>query len=123
MPPKINHAVLTGTLTTDPQEARSPAGDPVSLLRIEFPVVDPERPASLWTWASWAVEVPAALAARRDVSELQGGTPILASGQLSDRWMIEDGHTSRRGVIVASLIHPGPSPEKPSDLFVIRGGS
>ena len=108
-PPEINHAVLTGTLNGDPQEGRSPTGDPVALLRIEFPVADPEHPQALWTWASCLVEVPDDRA-RQGVEELQGGASVLAAGQLSDRWMIENGHTSRRGVIVAALVKSGPPP-------------
>lgn len=121
IPPGINHAVLTGTLSADPQEGRSPAGDRVTLLRVEFPVADPRHPQMLWTWASCLVEVPADCA-RRDIGVLHGGATVLAAGQLSDRWMIEDGHTSRRGVIVATLLKPGPPPERP-DLFVVGGGA
>ncbi|HEU4907019.1 MAG TPA: hypothetical protein VFT19_13020 [Solirubrobacterales bacterium] len=106
MPPQINHAVLTGRLSADPQEGRSPAGEPVSLLRVEFPVIDPDRPRSLWRCASCLVEAPAG---RSDGEELRGGMPILAAGQLSDRWTIEGGHTSRSGVIVASMVKAGPA--------------
>jgi hypothetical protein len=105
VPPDINHAVLTGRLSGDPQEGRSPTGEPVRLLRVEFPVADPDRPRSLWRCASCLVEVPAD---RTDVEELRGGSPILAAGQISDRWTIEGGHTSRSGVIVASLVKAGP---------------
>jgi len=105
-PPELNHAVLTGRLSADPQEGRSPTGEPVHLLRIEFPVIDPDRPRSLWRCASCLVEVPAN---RPEVEELRGGTPILAAGQISDRWTIEGGHTSRSGVIVATLVKGGPS--------------
>lgn len=107
-PPEINHAVLTGTLSADPQDARSPAGAPVTLLRVEFPVVDPDRPGSLWHCAKFLVEVPAGRSAE-DIEELRGGMPILAAGQISDRWMIEGGHTSRSGVIVATLVKSGPA--------------
>jgi hypothetical protein len=120
-PPQINHAVLTGRLSCEPQEARSPLGGRVTLLRIEFPVADPDDPRALWTWASCLVEV-AGDRARRETSELQGGASLLAAGQLSDRWMIEGGHTSRRGVIVATLVKAGPPPERP-DLFLIGGGA
>ncbi len=128
-PPEINHAVLTGRLSGDPQEARGPNGDRVALLQVEFPVADPKHPWALWTWASCLVEVSGD-GARRDVEELHGGASVLAAGQLSARWTIEDGHTSRRGVIVATLIKSGPSdndiepegPERP-DLFVVEGGS
>jgi hypothetical protein len=109
MPPEINHVVLTGRLSADPQEARGPCGDPVTLLRIEFPVADPERPWALWTWASCLVEVPGDRA-KRDAEELRAAASVLAAGQLSARWMIEDGHTSRRGVIVATLLKSGPCP-------------
>ncbi len=119
-PPQINHAVLTGQLTAEPQETRSPLGGRVTLLRVEFPVADPDHPQAPWTWASCLVEVPGDRA-RREIEELHGGASVLAAGQLSDRWMIEDGHTSRRGVIVATLVKAGPPPEQP-DLFVIGGG-
>jgi len=105
-PPEINHAVLTGRLSADPQEGRSPTGEPVRLLRIEFPVIDPDRPRSLWRCASCLVEVPAG---RSGVEKLRGGMPILAAGQVSDRWTIEGGHTSRSGVIVATLVKGGPA--------------
>jgi len=106
-PPDINHAVLTGRLSADPQEGRSPVGERVTLLRVEFPVIDPDRPRSLWRCASCLVEVPAGRSAR-DVEQLRGGMPILAAGQVSDRWTIEGGHTSRSGVIVATLVKGGP---------------
>jgi len=107
-PPEINHAVLTGMLSADPQDALSPTGAPVTLLRVEFPVIDPDRPRSLWHCAKFLVEVPAGRSAK-DVEELRGGMPILAAGQISDRWTIEGGHTSRSGVIVASLVKGGPA--------------
>lgn len=106
-PPEINHAVLTGRLNADPQEGRSPAGEPVVLLRVEFPVVNLDRPQSLWRCATCLVEVPAGRSGR-DVEELRGGSPVLAAGQISDRWMIEGGHTSRCGVIVAAQVKAGP---------------
>jgi len=120
-PPEINHAVLTGRLSCEPQEARSPLGGRVTLVRVEFPVADPDDPRALWTWASCLVEVPEDRV-RRGTEELHGGASILAAGQLSDRWMIEGGHTSRRGVIVATLVKAGPPPERP-DLFAIGGGA
>ncbi len=119
-PPEINHAVLTGRLGGEPQPARGPTGERVTLLRVEFPVADPGHPWALWTWASCLVEVSGDQAIR-DVEELHGGASVLAAGQLSARWMIEGGHTSRRGVIVATLVKAGP-PERP-DLFAIGGGA
>jgi hypothetical protein len=107
-PPDVNHAVLTGRLSADPQEGRSPTGEPVRLLRVEFPVIDPDRPRSLWRCARCLVEVPEARSAK-DIEELRGGMPILAAGQISDRWTIEGGHTSRSGVIVATLVKGGPA--------------
>lgn len=118
-PPGINHAVLTGRLSTEPQEARSPLGERVILLRIEFPVADPDHPRTLWTWASCLVEVPLERA-KRDVEELNPGASLLAAGRLSERWMIEDGRTSRRGVIVATLLKAGPPPDGPA-LFIAGG--
>jgi hypothetical protein len=118
-PPEINHAILTGRLGCEPQEARSPLGSRVTLLRVEFPVADPDDPRALWTWASCLVEVPGD-GARREIEELHGGAAVLAAGQLSDRWTIEGGHTSRRGVIVATLLKSGPSPEQPE--LIVRGG-
>lgn len=119
-PPEINHAVVTGRLSAEPQEARSPVGDRVTLLRIEFPVADPDHPQTLWSWASCLIEVPGDRA-RPEVEQLHGGASVLAAGQLSDRWMIEGGHTSRRGVVVATLVKAGPPPARP-DLFVIGDG-
>ena len=107
-PPDINHAVLTGTLSAEPQAARGPTGGQVALLRVDFPVAHPQQPSALWTWASYLVEVPADRADREKLKQLHPGASLLAAGQLSDRWMIEGGHTSRRGVIVATLVRPGP---------------
>ena len=121
IPPEINHAVLTGRLSAEPQETRSPLGERVTLLRVEFPVVDPDHPGALWTWASCLVEVPGDRA-RREIEELRGGSSVLAAGQLSNRWVIEGGHTSRCGVIVATLVKAGPPPEQQGELFLIRGG-
>jgi len=120
-PPEINHAVLTGRLSAGPQEAHSPLGDRVTLLRVEFPVADPDHPQTLWSWASCLVEVPGDRA-RRDTEELYGGASVLAAGQLSERWMIEEGHTSRRGVIVATLLKSGSPPPEQPDPFLIGGG-
>ena len=53
----------------------------------------------------------------------QGGAPILAAGQLSERWMIEDGRSGKRGVIVAALVHPGTPPDQPDELFIAGGRS
>jgi hypothetical protein len=114
-PRHINHAVLTGMLSADPRPCRSPSGDQVTLLRVEFPVADPERPEMLWTGASCLVEMPTGRAGR-DVEELRGGVPVIAAGQLSERWVIEDGHTSCCGVIVAALLKSGP-PEMPEGLL------
>jgi hypothetical protein len=114
--PEINHAVITGRLSTDPQEGRSPAGEPVALLWVEFPIIDPGRPRSLWRCANCLVEVPAGCS-QWDVRELRGGSPVLAAGQLSDRWVIEGGHTNRCGVIVAGMVKAGP-PEIPEGLIL-----
>jgi hypothetical protein len=110
-PPGLNHSVVTGTLIDDPRPGRNPVGEPVTFLRVEFPVADPEHPQLLWTWASCDVEVSEALTEQPGVRELQGGASVMVAGQLSERWMIFDGRTSRRGVIVAALVHPGPPPE------------
>lgn len=107
----INHIVLTGTLGGEPQIARGPTGDPVTLLTVEFSVADPARPQMLWNLASCLVEVPFDRAVR-DLEVLRGGDSVLAAGQISERWMIEGGHTSRRGVVVASLLKQGPSPTR-----------
>lgn len=104
----LNHSILSGTLMDGPRLGRNPVGEPVALLRIEFPVVDPERPQMLRTWASCEVEVADALADRHGIRELEGGASILAAGQLSERWAISDGRTSRRAAIVATLVQPGP---------------
>lgn len=120
-PPQVNHAVLTGTLGAEPQEARGPTGERVVLLRVEFPVADPAHPGTLWTWASCLVEVPGERA-RREAVRLHGGAPVIAAGQLSARWMIEGGHANRRGVIVATLLKSGPRPELPGEPFSCGGG-
>lgn len=107
-PPRINHSVLTAKVNSEPREGRGPNGDPVTLLLVEFPVADPTHPRLLRTWASCLVEVTDE-GARDTARELHGGAPVLMSGQLSSRWVIENGETSRRGVIVATLLKAGPS--------------
>lgn len=107
-PPALNYLVITGILTGDPREGRGPAGDPVTLLSIEFLVAHPKHPRLLWTHASYDIEVPSDVGGRQ-VEELRGGAPVLVSGQLSERWEIEAGRTSRRGVIVATLVKSGAS--------------
>lgn len=119
-PPGLNHSILTGTLLDDPRLGRNPIGEPVTLLRIEFPVADPEHPRMLLTWASCEVEVSAALAERHGIRGLEGGAPILAAGQLSERWVSSGGRSSKRSAIVAALIHPGPPPG--FDELLIPGG-
>lgn len=106
LPPRLNHSVLTGTLSADPEPARGPTGVRVTLLRVEFPVADPDRSLSLWRSASCFVEVPEGRSAQ-DMEELRGGSEVLAAGQLSDRWVIEGGHACRRGVIVANVVKSG----------------
>jgi hypothetical protein len=86
------------------------------MLRLGFPVRDPERPEDLWTLARCEVEVPAALA-RRSVSSLQVGGPVLAWGQLSDREATGDG--SQWGVVVAAAVHAGAPDESFPRLFVV----
>ncbi|SRR5260370_39403458 len=119
-PPGLNHSILTGTLTDDPRPGRNPVGERVTLLRVEFPVADPERPQMLWTWASCEVEVPDALADRHAIRELEGGAPVLAAGQLSERWAISGERSGKRAAIVAALVHPGPPPSH--DELLIPGG-
>jgi hypothetical protein len=119
-PPGLNHSVLTGTLLDDPRPGRNPIGEPVTLLRIEFPVADPERPQMLLTWGTCEVEVSAALDEEHGIRELEGGAPILAAGQLSERWVSSGGRSSKRSAIVAMLVHPGPPPD--FDELLIPGG-
>lgn len=115
-----NHAAVIGTLCGDARPGRSPVGAAVTILPIEFPVVDPERPPTLWAWARFDVEVPADLAHRYDVQTLTGGTPVLAAGQLSERWVIENGRSSRRGVIVADLVQPE-APDASGTTLTLQG--
>ncbi len=105
----VNHAILSGTLTEDPRLGRNPVGEPVTVLRVEFPVTDPERPQTLWKWASCEVEVPDALAESQDVRALEGGSQVFVAGQLSERWALLEGRSTRRPAIVAVLVHPGDS--------------
>lgn len=107
-PPGFNHSILTGTLIDAPRSGRNPVGQPVTLLPVEFPVADPERPQVLLTWGRCVVEVSDALADRHGIRGLESGAPILAAGQLSERWVISDGRTNKRVAIVAALVRPGP---------------
>lgn len=111
-PPGLNHSILTGTVIDGPLLARSPADEPIILLEVEFPVADPEHPQMLWTWASCQIEVSDALAQRRELRKLQHGDSLLVSGQHSNRWKTETGFVGKRDVIVATLIHPGPSDQE-----------
>jgi hypothetical protein len=119
-PLSLNHSILTGTLLDAPRPGRNPIGEPVTLVTVEFPVADPGRPQTLLTWASCEIEVSAALAERHGIRELEGGAPILAAGQLSERWVSSGGRSSKRSAIVAMLIHPGPPPDH--DELLIPGG-
>lgn len=110
-PPGLNHSILTGTLLDAPRPGRNPIGEPVTLVTVEFPVADPSHPQTLLTWASCEIEVSAALAERHGIRELEGGAPILAAGQLSERWVSSGGRSSKRSAIVAMLIHPGTPPD------------
>lgn len=116
LPLELNHLVLTGTLLEKPHRARSPRGDAVTMLRLGFPVRNPERLEDLWTLARCEVEVPAELA-RRSVSSLHIGGPVLAWGQLSDREATGDG--SQWGVVVAAALHAGAPEESFRRLFVV----
>lgn len=40
-------------------------------------------------------------------NEQRGGAAVLVAGPLSERWMIEGGHTSRRGVVAGSIQFDG----------------
>jgi hypothetical protein len=106
IPPGLNHLVVTGTLSGEPRQAKGPQGDVVVLFPMAFPVRDPERPQQLWTWASCEVEAPG-LVAEQSLSDLRVGAPVLAGGQLGER---DGGDGGRRGVIVASNVHPGDLP-------------
>jgi hypothetical protein len=106
MPPELNYAVLTGTLLGDPREGRGPAGDPVFLVPIEFPVAHPEHPRLLWNHASYDIEVPGDVGGS-DLEELRRGSSVLVAGKLSERLAIEGGRTSRSPVVVATLLKAG----------------
>lgn len=67
---------------------------------------DPDHPRLLWTWASYLVEAPTG-GIYPEIEQLRAGVPLLAAGQLSYRWMIENGHATRCGVIVATTVKPG----------------
>ena len=110
-PPGLNHSIVTGTLLDAPRPGRNPIGEAVTLVRIEFPVADPEHPQMLLTWASCEIEVSVALAEQHGIRELEGGAPILAAGQLSERWVSSGGRSSKHSAIVAALIHPGFPPD------------
>jgi hypothetical protein len=119
-PPGLNHLVVTGTVSGEARQARSPQGDPVVLFSMAFPVRDPERPQQLWTWAIGEVEVPELLA-EQSLPGLQIGAPVLAGGQLSEREAA--GGKDRRGVIVADIVHPGDPPSDcPSGLLILGDG-
>jgi hypothetical protein len=119
---RLNHAILTGTLTDGPRAGRNPAGRSVCLLRIEFPVADPEHPEMLLTSASCEIEVPEALVDQHGVRDLQGGASILAAGQLSERWAISGGRSSKRAALVAALVRPERQAD-PQGLLLPGGGS
>jgi hypothetical protein len=113
-PPGLNYAVVTGTLLDDPRQGGGPHGTPVLVMRIEFPVADPEHSRLLWAYASYEVEVPGDVGGQH-VEELKKGAPVLVAGQLSERLALQDGRSSRHGAIVANLIQPGPLPGQGDD--------
>lgn len=104
--PGLNYSILSATLLDAPRPGRNPVGQPVTPLRAEFPVADPERPQRLWAWATCEIEVPSALAERHGVGRLDGGAGVLVAGQLSERWAVSDGRSSKRATIVAALVRP-----------------
>jgi hypothetical protein len=105
-PPGLNYSILTATLLDAPRLGRNPVGQPVTILPAEFPVADPEHSERLWTWATCEIEVPPTLAGRHGVGDLEGGAQILVAGQLSERWAVSGGRSSKRAAVVASLIRP-----------------
>ena len=118
-PPRLNYAVVTGTLLDDPRQGGGPGGTPVLVMEIEFPVADPEHPRLLWTHATYEIEVPGDVGSQH-VEELKKGAPVLVAGRLSERCSLEDGRASCRGTIIANLIHPGPPPEQPGGSLGAR---
>lgn len=58
---------------------------------------------------SCEVEVSGVLAESPDVRPLEGGSQVLVAGQLSERWALLEGRSTRRPAIVAVLVHPGDS--------------
>lgn len=119
-PPGVNYSVVTGRLTEDPCLGRNQVGEPVTLLRIEFPVAGVECPQVLLTWASCDVEASDSLAERHAIRSLEAGATILAAGQLSERWEVSGRRSRRRAAIVAALVHPEPPPDLDEPL-VLRG--
>jgi hypothetical protein len=109
-PPGLNYAVVTGRLLGEPREGGGPGGNPVLVADLEFPVAHPEHPRLLWTFASYAVEVPGDVGGG-DVEELRKGTPVLVAGQLSQRLSLKDGRSDRSPALVASLLKVGPQAE------------
>jgi hypothetical protein len=108
-PPGLNYTVLTGTLSSEPRDAKAPNGEPVSLLEVEFPVAHPERPRLLWTNAIYEVEVPRGVG-EAEIEKLHSGIDVLVSGQVSERIESSGGHRVRHGgVIVATLVKSGPA--------------
>lgn len=106
-PPGLNYTVLTGTLASEPRDAKAPNGEPVSLLEVEFSVAHPERPRLLWTRAICDVEVPRGIG-ETEIEELHSGIAVLVSGQVSERIESSGGLRLRHGVIVATLVKSGP---------------
>lgn len=111
LPKRLNHAILTGKLLSDPREGWGPSGDPVGLVEIEFPVPHPSHPQYLWAYATYDVEIHGEVG-ERYASELRTGAEVLVAGRLSERMEIVDGRHARRPTIVAVQIHPAPSEEE-----------
>jgi len=113
-PPGLNYSVVTGTVLGEPRSAGGPLGNRALLVPLEFPVRHPDKPHELLTLARCEVEVSEALA-ERSLSRLEVGGQALAGGQLSARM------DSSRGVIVATIIHPGEPDDLPPDLLIPGG--
>ena len=118
LPHELNHLVLTGTLLDEPREARSPRGDTVTMLRLGFPVRDPERPEDLWTLARCGVEVPAAMreARRAEPAGWCSGSRVGPAQRPRGRRVRRPGRRDRRRLRVSGR------PARPAAASVSRRG-
>jgi hypothetical protein len=98
----LNRLFLSGVLAAAPLEDKGRDGDPVTLLLIAIPAPDARDTQERAETASCEVEVPLGVSEKHG-KELRAGESVFLTGQLSGG-----------GGVIATELHSGPPPERPS---------